>query len=255
MSMAPSMAPGAAPKSGVSFRDREGNAARGAVGESLEKRWRPGTLGPSVPTDGGWEISAMRPDRGRARRPADRDTGFPDGRAACCSPTSCASRDRVCSRAELIDALWPEAPPAAADTALSALLSKLRRTLGDGRGRRARRAPAGTRARRRRRRRPRGGRGRRPPRPRCERRRLGRRRWPTARAASGVDGCELPARTATARWLPSSGASSTTIRLRGARGARRGRACARAGASSARPSRRRGRRSRRRRSASRRTGC
>ena len=28
--------------------------------------------------------------------------------------------------------LWPESPPAAADTALSALLSKLRRALGDG---------------------------------------------------------------------------------------------------------------------------
>src|SRR5215217_2932493 len=42
------------------------------------------------------------------------------------------NRDRDCGRAELIDALWPERPPAAADTALSALLSKLRRTLGEG---------------------------------------------------------------------------------------------------------------------------
>src|SRR4051812_48946663 len=40
------------------------------------------------------------------------------------------NRDRGCPRAELIDVLWPERPPAAADTALSALLSKLRRTLG-----------------------------------------------------------------------------------------------------------------------------
>src|ERR671925_2041387 len=42
------------------------------------------------------------------------------------------NRDRDCGRPELIDLLWPERPPAAADTALSALLSKLRRALGDG---------------------------------------------------------------------------------------------------------------------------
>src|ERR671923_2132301 len=42
------------------------------------------------------------------------------------------NRDRDCGRAELIDVLWPEHPPAAADTALSALLSKLRRALGEG---------------------------------------------------------------------------------------------------------------------------
>src|SRR3954451_15349151 len=42
------------------------------------------------------------------------------------------NRDRDCGRAELIDLLWPERPPAAAETALSALLSKLRRALGDG---------------------------------------------------------------------------------------------------------------------------
>jgi len=41
-------------------------------------------------------------------------------------------RDRACPRAELIDVLWPDDPPAAADSALSALLSKLRRALGDG---------------------------------------------------------------------------------------------------------------------------
>ncbi len=42
------------------------------------------------------------------------------------------NRDRDCGRPELIDLLWPEQPPAAADTALSALLSKLRKALGDG---------------------------------------------------------------------------------------------------------------------------
>ena len=42
------------------------------------------------------------------------------------------NRTRGCPRDELIDVLWPEGPPAAADSALSALLSKLRRALGDG---------------------------------------------------------------------------------------------------------------------------
>lgn len=39
------------------------------------------------------------------------------------------NRHRPVHRAELIDALWPE-PPAAADSALNALISKLRRVLG-----------------------------------------------------------------------------------------------------------------------------
>ncbi len=42
------------------------------------------------------------------------------------------NRDRGSPRHELIDVLWPEGPPAAADSALSALLSKLRRALGEG---------------------------------------------------------------------------------------------------------------------------
>ena len=42
------------------------------------------------------------------------------------------NRERACPRGELIDVLWPETPPAAVDAALSALLSKLRRALGDG---------------------------------------------------------------------------------------------------------------------------
>ena len=42
------------------------------------------------------------------------------------------NRSRACPRTELLDVLWPEAPPAAAEAALSALLSKLRKALGDG---------------------------------------------------------------------------------------------------------------------------
>src|SRR5581483_8898035 len=41
-------------------------------------------------------------------------------------------RLRTIRRDELIDALWPDEPPAAADAALSALLSKLRRLFPDG---------------------------------------------------------------------------------------------------------------------------
>src|SRR3954466_8312125 len=39
-------------------------------------------------------------------------------------------RTRACPRYELEDVLWPERAPAASDSALSSLLSKLRRTLG-----------------------------------------------------------------------------------------------------------------------------
>lgn len=41
-----------------------------------------------------------------------------------------ANRERPCGRAELVEALWPRDLPAHPETALSALLSKLRRVLG-----------------------------------------------------------------------------------------------------------------------------
>src|SRR5215472_7925016 len=40
------------------------------------------------------------------------------------------NRHRPVRRAELIDALWPDRPPSAADSSLNALVSKLRRTVG-----------------------------------------------------------------------------------------------------------------------------
>jgi DNA-binding SARP family transcriptional activator len=43
-----------------------------------------------------------------------------------------ANRDRAAGRDELIDALWPRSPPPAPGSALSVLLSKLRRALGPG---------------------------------------------------------------------------------------------------------------------------
>ena len=42
------------------------------------------------------------------------------------------NRDRVASRDELIETLWPRGLPSAPDLALSALLSKLRRLLPEG---------------------------------------------------------------------------------------------------------------------------
>jgi DNA-binding SARP family transcriptional activator len=57
-------------------------------------------------------------------------------------------RDRAMARAELLDLLWPAGAPGAAETALSALLSKLRRILGSeilvGRSEPHLRLPAGT---------------------------------------------------------------------------------------------------------------
>jgi DNA-binding SARP family transcriptional activator/tetratricopeptide (TPR) repeat protein len=88
-------------------------------------------LGHSVPTDGGWEIRLCGPI-GVALGGRRIEHGIPGRQGRLLFAYLVRQRDRVCSRAELIDTLWPEHPPAAADTALSALLSKLRRTLGDG---------------------------------------------------------------------------------------------------------------------------
>jgi len=43
------------------------------------------------------------------------------------------ARRRTTGRAELLDALWPGTPPASADSSLSALLSRLRRAVGEER--------------------------------------------------------------------------------------------------------------------------
>lgn len=43
------------------------------------------------------------------------------------------NRHRVVTRGALVDALWPEEPPAAVDSALNAVLSKLRRVVEPGR--------------------------------------------------------------------------------------------------------------------------
>jgi SARP family transcriptional regulator, regulator of embCAB operon len=53
----------------------------------------------------------------------------PAAKAGCCWPTSSCTGYAPVRRDELIDALSPRTPPAAADTALRALISKLSRLL------------------------------------------------------------------------------------------------------------------------------
>ena len=60
------------------------------------------------------------------------DAGLPGRQGRLLFAYLVLNRSRGCPRDELIDVLWPEGPPAAADSALSALLSKLRRALGEG---------------------------------------------------------------------------------------------------------------------------
>src|SRR6476659_504679 len=60
------------------------------------------------------------------------DAGLPGRQGRLLFAYLVLNRTRGCPRDELIDVLWPEGPPAAAESALSALLSKLRRALGDG---------------------------------------------------------------------------------------------------------------------------
>lgn len=81
--------------------------------------------------DAGWDIRLCGPvlvESSGARL----DAGLPGRQGRLLFAYLVLNRSRGCPRDELVDALWPEGPPAAADSALSALLSKLRRALGDG---------------------------------------------------------------------------------------------------------------------------
>jgi DNA-binding SARP family transcriptional activator len=58
------------------------------------------------------------------------DGGLPGRQGRLLFAYLVVNRHRPIRRTELIDAIWPDRPPAAADSALNALVSKLRRTLG-----------------------------------------------------------------------------------------------------------------------------
>jgi DNA-binding SARP family transcriptional activator len=79
----------------------------------------------------GWDIRLCSPvlvDANGQRL----DAGLPGRQGRLLFAYLVLNRSRGCPRDELVDVLWPEGPPAAADSALSALLSKLRRALGEG---------------------------------------------------------------------------------------------------------------------------
>ncbi len=96
----------------------------------MEKPWRAGSV--RFDTVGnGWDIRLCGPvlvDANGRRL----DAGLPGRQGRLLFAYLVLNRTRGCPRDELIDVLWPEGPPAAADSALSALLSKLRRALGEG---------------------------------------------------------------------------------------------------------------------------
>src|SRR3954452_631466 len=100
---------------------------------ALPKPWR--NLGAPIASTfkvgDGWDIRLCGPvvvDVSGRRL----DAGLPGRQGRLLFAYLVLNRTRGCPRDELIDVLWPEGPPAAADSALSALLSKLRRALGEG---------------------------------------------------------------------------------------------------------------------------
>ena len=226
----------------------ESNDALRAVGESLEKPWRAGSL--PLKVDEGWEIRLCGPVRVAADG-SDWTQGSRAARAACCSPTSCQPRSRLPARRADRRAV-ARAPAGGGRHGAERAAVEAAPRAGRRRGGRARRAPAAARA-------PVRSTSRRADgdaaaeaalerRDRARRRRAGPRR--------AVDAtCRRSCPTADGGWAaraaPRAGRRSACAAWR--RWPRPG--CARAGASWGRPSRRRAPRSRWRRSASRRTSC
>jgi DNA-binding SARP family transcriptional activator len=79
----------------------------------------------------GWDIRLLGPLRVEtAGRRVDQ--GIPGRQGRLLLSYLVLNRERGAARAELMELLWPAGPPAAADSALSALLSRLRGALGPG---------------------------------------------------------------------------------------------------------------------------
>src|ERR687884_684469 len=89
------------------------------------------SLGSALTVGQGWDIRLCGPVLVEAEGQR-LDSGLPGRQGRLLFAYLVLNRNRGCPRDELIDVLWPEGPPAAADSALSALLSKLRRALGEG---------------------------------------------------------------------------------------------------------------------------
>src|SRR3954453_3559096 len=88
-------------------------------------------IGCAVTVGQGWDIRLCGPVLVEANGQRV-DAGLPGRQGRLLFAYLVLNRSRGCPRDELIAVLWAEGPPAAADSALSALLSKLRRALGDG---------------------------------------------------------------------------------------------------------------------------
>src|ERR687884_1719349 len=89
------------------------------------------SLGSALSVGHGWDIRLCGPVAVEVQGQR-LDGGLPGRQGRLLFAYLVLNRTRGCPRDELIDVLWPEGPPAAADSALSALLSKLRRALGGG---------------------------------------------------------------------------------------------------------------------------
>src|SRR4051812_33543330 len=112
------------------FRAPLRTSCASSLDETLEIPWRAGSV--RFDTVGeGWDIRLCGPVLVEANGHR-LDAGLPGRQGRLLFAYLVLNRARGCPRDELIDVLWPEGPPAAADSALSALLSKLRRALGEG---------------------------------------------------------------------------------------------------------------------------
>src|SRR5438128_1648650 len=90
----------------------------------LPKPWRNlgEPVGSAATVGQGWDIRLCGPVLVEAD--GERlDSGLPGRQGRLLFAYLVVNRARGCPRDELIDVLWPEGPPAAADSALSALLS------------------------------------------------------------------------------------------------------------------------------------
>src|SRR5829696_6451602 len=125
-----SSVPGAGAFTALTLAQRPRERPRQALGRTLVEAWRPGSVPRTVPREPGWEIRlcgrvAVSDAAGPARALPGRQGQLLLAYLVC-------HRTRACPRYELEDVLWPKDAPAASDSALSSLLSKLRRVLGPG---------------------------------------------------------------------------------------------------------------------------